>query len=70
MNAKYKVTKLPLLVVIDGDTGKVKIEDALEFYEEELVEKQKKAITKVTIKKWKKKIYKTILNESQTTWFI
>ena len=42
MNAKYKVTKLPLLVVIDGDTGKVKIEDALEFYEEELVEKQKK----------------------------
>lgn len=38
--SRFNISQLPHLVVLDADTGKVKIEDALDFFEEDLVEKQ------------------------------
>lgn len=55
---RYKISQLPHLVVLDADTGKVKIEDALEMFEEDLVEKQESENGE---KKKKKKIKKVSL---------
>jgi hypothetical protein len=37
----YNVQKLPSLVVVDGDTGKVLVKNALTLFTEDLVEIQK-----------------------------